>query len=97
MKKLVLPSKTGLARQYLTDNFCLVPEGHLKKGHILLLFFEHEVYCKDYSCSTEKLGGQMTVSPNNLNSVIRVLDKYKNLQRENVMANFVCVCSEDFN
>ena len=36
------------------------------------------------------------VSPNNLNSVIRVLDKYKNLQMENVMANFVRVYSEDF-
>ena len=38
----------------------------------------------------------MTVSPNNLNSAIRVLDKYNNLQRENVMANFLRVCSEDF-
>ena len=41
-KKFVLPPKPGLARQYLTDTFCLVPDGHLKKGHILFLFFEPE-------------------------------------------------------
>ena len=96
-KKFVLPSKPGLARQYLIDNFSLVPDGHLKKGHILFLYLEHEKsIARTIRAVLEKLGGQMTVSPNNLNSIIHILDKYKNLQRENVMTNFVLVCSEDF-
>ena len=41
-KHVVSSSKPGVARQYLIDNFSLVPEGHLKKGHILFPYLENE-------------------------------------------------------
>ena len=41
-KHIVSSFKHGVARQYLIDNFSLIPEGHLKKGHILFLYLENE-------------------------------------------------------
>ena len=41
-KHIVSSSKPGVAHQYLIDNFSLVPEGHVKKGHIIFLYLEND-------------------------------------------------------
>ena len=96
-KRYVPPVKVGLCRQYLSDNFSVLPSvgEELLNGHVLYIYIEKERVIS----STIKAFGHLSSQDIALYQVVKVckaLDKFRHMSDDNEFKNFAALCREKF-
>ena len=93
----VLPIKPGIARQYLTHNFCAVPDdGKVKNGHVLLNYIQNERSATKTIHSIKAKFG-ICAHLSRVNSLVsRSLNKFKKMTQDNERRKFEEICKAVF-
>ena len=102
-RKAPAPSKFGIARQFIADNYSAAPVGleELKNGHVLFTYYECEKKLMETVRRTELFFKDTPVTPSHIQVAItslvkKTIDHYKHLTMEREMTKFQAACEQPF-
>ena len=96
-RRKVLPQQKGKKRQYLEDNFGILPDNpaDLKCGHVYLVYINHDkspsktgtVIMEKYSCHSIQ---------RQLKQLLNCMKKFSDTTSESVILRFKSACNDEF-
>lgn len=97
-RKYVITSKPVMTQQFLRDNFSVVMDGCVKKGHLLHLFLKNTKSVQETILVVrETLGPDFTVTKNDLLSLSYVYNTMsQNVNGNLSLSRFIQFCDENF-